>query len=77
MVIIDDRSFDFSSIQSIIIPKQVIQIGERAFISCKNLENVEFQKDSELKTILEGAFESSGLQQFSLPDKVNRIENQM
>ena len=43
LVIIDDRSFDFSSIQSIIIPKQVIQIGERAFISCKNLESVEFQ----------------------------------
>ena len=39
------------------------------------MKRIEFEKDSELKVILKAAFESSGLQQISIPDKVTRIEN--
>ena len=39
------------------------------------MKRIEFEKDSELKVILKAAFESYGLQQISIPDKVTRIEN--
>lgn len=49
-------AFQNTSIEKIVIPKQVTEIGQFAFYQCKNLKNVVIPQDSELKIIDEYAF---------------------
>ena len=47
---------DCTSLSSIVIPREVLEIGMGAFYNCTNLQKVDFSKNSKLQTICSGAF---------------------
>lgn len=68
-------SFSYSSINCIVIPSHVKEIGKYAFNKCDQLKHVEFSSNSKLKVIGKHAFSDSTLEDLSIPDNVTRIEN--
>ena len=75
---IRDKSFSNNKfIEKIIVNAECRKIGEMAFDSCINLQEVTFEKDSKLRTIGESAFiRCSNLKKVEFPDKVeilNRV----
>lgn len=65
------HSYDLLSIS---IPNTVISIGEDAFYNCISLVNVNFESDSQLKSIEDGAFNCCySIKQISLPDGLEEI----
>ena len=71
--IIDDKAFEKSSIENIIIPPHVSRIGESSFCFCFNLNTIEFSQNSELETIRNDAFFNSSIQQITIPSSVTEI----
>ena len=71
------KSHDYStsSIESIFIPKGVIQIQKSAFYKCSNLKKVEFNPNSELSVICESAFECSSLESIVIQGHSVKILN--
>lgn len=67
---ISDFSFSNSSIKSILIPSHVKRICKSAFSGCKQLEFVEFEKNSELETIEDLVFEGSSINRLKIPSSV-------
>ncbi len=61
-----------TKLESIAIPDSVTEIGSDAFWDCSSLE-VTFGKDSQLKTIGDGAFRGCGFSHFTIPDSVTVI----
>lgn len=55
---ISDYAFYGTSIEYIFVPNTVLTIGEFAFCSCESLTSVEFESESTLTHIYEGAFSS-------------------
>lgn len=74
---IADAAFDRTSISEIYIPNGVEEIGDSAFLSCKNLASVKFDKkgngNTSIKTIGDFAFESTALQSFTVPKTVTSL----
>lgn len=70
---IGNYSFSNSSIESIIIPKNVEFIGESAFYNTK-LESIEFSKESKIKILNEGVFENSQINSILIPSSVTQIK---
>lgn len=78
-------AFHGYSISSIEIPNSVIKIGYGAFDSCKKLQEVTFEANSQLTTLENGdplyywdqpgVFQSSGLKQIILPNSVQNVGN--
>ncbi len=66
-------SFSFSGTRQIKIPKNVNQIGQRAFERCEKLQRVDFNPDSDLQLIKKHAFYCSSIQSISYPPKLTKI----
>lgn len=62
-----------SVIKSIFIPSQVKEICDHAFEKCKQLENVEFGKDSNLQIIGSYAFAETNIKIIYIPSSVVEI----
>ena len=73
VVKIGDQAFASLSIKKIVVPACINVIQRGAFFKCSSLETVEFQGDSSLKWIDEGAFLESGLISFVLPKNVKKM----
>ena len=72
VVAIGPRAFDASYVQEVIIPDTVKEIGNEAFLRCKNLESVVFPND--IKEIGEGLFQDcTRLRSFIVPETVETI----
>ena len=68
-------AFEKSSIESIIIPPEVIRIEKCAFYNCLNLKRIEFSKDSKLQTIEEDALSLSPIESISIPSEVTDLKD--
>lgn len=53
---IEKCAFEYTKIQSILIPPSLISIGDGAFNECMKLEQIEIQPNSKLETIGHSAF---------------------
>ncbi len=56
--------FGCKSLEKICIPENIISIGDSVFDGCSNLGEVEFEKESKLETIGDGAFGGAQLEAF-------------
>ena len=73
---IDTFAFAYSFIQSINIPKSVIEINVEAFVGASTLHNVIIPEDSALQTIGSAAFNgANNLYSIYIPQGVTKIEN--
>ena len=73
---IDNQSVIISFVgkdKRVIIPNTINTIGDFAFCSCRNIQQVDIP-DS-VTMVKEGAFASSSLQRISIPDTITSIEN--
>lgn len=69
---IPNEYFHNSTITSIDIPEGITEIGDYAFLSCKNLQSIKFP--TTLKSIGEGAFKGcSQLAEVTIPEGVTEI----
>ena len=64
-----------TNLTSITIPSSVTSIGDDAFYNCSNLKSVTFESGSQLASIGEWAFYSSGLTSITIPSSVTSIGN--
>ena len=71
--IIDNRSFDRSSIERLLIPPNVTKICECAFSYCKKLKKIAIHHYSKLKFIDHRAFEGSSIESINIPFSVEHI----
>ena len=62
-------------IKKVIIPSSITIIGKSAFKDLKKLEEVVFDKNSNLKTIEESAFSGSSLKNIEIPKRTKIIED--
>lgn len=70
---IGHSAFVRSSLTSINIPSNIVEIGPYAFDSCTELTTITFSEGSHLETIGYYAFQSSGLTSIVLPDSVKTL----
>ena len=70
---ISQYAFADSSIESILIPMNVIKICKYAFFNCKKLENVIFENNSKLRNINEYSFAESSIKSIIFPIHVISI----
>lgn len=71
---IGENAFKRTAIKSITIPRNVKIISEGAFYECEELNNLEFEKDSELREIMDSAFfHCINIHNIILPEKVKKI----
>lgn len=56
-----------------IMPKDVTELSDAAFCSCKNLRDIQLSKN--LKIVGESAFEETDIENISIPSKVTNIAN--
>ena len=59
LVSIGENSFADSSLQNILIPKSVTEIGKNAFSNCYQIRSFKFSPNSQLTSISESLFEFS------------------
>ena len=73
---IDEYAFyNCGYIERIEIPKSIISIGKKAFEFCSKLQEIVFEKDSQLKSIDEEAFSyCNNLTNIEIPNSVTNIE---
>ena len=74
---IQPRAFQNSQIEFINISKRIQSIGERAFLSCRFLKDVEFEEGSRLSAINSSVFENNFcLEKITIPSSIKEIGNQ-
>lgn len=71
--IIDSNAFRNTSLTTISIPSQVIEIKKFAFFCCHQLQRIEFQNDSKLQKIETDAFSNSIIERITIPSQVIQI----
>jgi hypothetical protein len=71
---IESEAFYNSSLQSILIPRNVEILGLNCFSDCKSLSSITFESNSQLTRIEKGAFSSSSLQSILIPRNVQFID---
>ena len=72
---LDDKCFQNSDIEEIVIPVSVVEIGDYAFNGCKYLEKVIFEENSQLLRIGVFAFsECENLAHIDLPPFLELIQ---
>lgn len=62
-----------NNLKSIMIPMDVVTIGQNAFFHCAQLETVKFEQGSALETIEKSAFAGSGVTEIKMPKSVKNI----
>jgi hypothetical protein len=62
--------FSYSSLESILIPRNVEILGSICFLVCQSLSSITFESHSQLKRIESEAFSSSSLQSILIPKNV-------
>lgn len=76
LTIIDDYSFYINnSIERLVIPSHVVQIGRYAFKYNYNLEAISFSQRSELKIINDSAFSDTSFEEITIPSHVVLIDD--
>jgi hypothetical protein len=70
---IESKAFSYSSLQSIVIPRNVELLCSSRFSSCKSLSSVTFESDSRLKRIEAHAFQHTTLHSVTIPPTVCQI----
>ncbi|KAK8892239.1 hypothetical protein M9Y10_029462 [Tritrichomonas musculus] len=70
---ISPYSFQFSSIEKVIISPSVTVIGEFSFSNCLKLADVEIPPDSQLEVIQNNAFHISHIKRIFIPRRVRKI----
>ena len=73
VVEIGDQAFAGLGVKKVIVPACIEVIQKGAFFKCASLETVEFEGDSALNFIDDGAFLESGLESFVLPKKCQKM----
>ena len=76
MKVIGRKAFAHTpNLRKMFIPKSVKRVGEGAFRECKKLKKVVFERDSQLRVLREGVFDScTGMVSMQFPDHLQRIE---
>ena len=64
-----------SGLTKVDLPNNVTEIGSYAFANCTSLEEFNINDDSQLNTILKGAFQSTALQSFKFTANLQNVEN--
>ena len=77
MRIIKDNSFCCTALTRIVIPSSVVEIQKSAFSFCFELKEVEFEKNSEIKSLGDELFESSTFNVISFPDNLAELNERM
>ena len=71
---IGDYAFkENEKIVSVTIPNTILDIEIEAFANCKNLLNVIFEDNSKLERIFTGAFQETGITEFTVPENCKRV----
>ncbi len=65
-----------TALERLTLPQTVQTLGVNAFYNTPNLKEIVFAEPSQLKTISENAFQKCGIEQFTLPESVVRIDRQ-
>lgn len=74
LLFIGERAFYQSFIKKkIAIPRNVLVIGKECFLSCSNIQKVEFEGNSNLRNIDDNAFNNCLFEKISIPLNVARI----
>ena len=63
-----------NTVKKVFIPSTVVSIGKMAFMHCSSMKEVFFAEGSQLTTIGEHAFHSSGIVSVTLPEGVKAIK---
>ena len=61
-------------IVALTVPKHIKVIDYGCFMKCKNLQKVEFESESQLESIRQGAFSYTNIRQINIPDSVTELE---
>jgi hypothetical protein len=70
---IESKAFSESSLESILIPKNVEILGSECFSYCKSLSSITFESNSHLTRIESEAFHKSSLESILIPSTVSFI----
>ncbi|KAK8870878.1 hypothetical protein M9Y10_008776 [Tritrichomonas musculus] len=73
--IIGPYAFSGSKIESIVIPSHITKICKRAFSECNQLFQIEFEPNSELRTIEKEAFYNSALAGIRIPSNTVELKD--
>ncbi len=65
--------YNSTKLESVYIPNTVETIGAYAFKQCTNLKTVEFEENSNLKTIGGSSFHTAGIEYITIPETVTEI----
>jgi hypothetical protein len=68
--------YESKDLKTISIPCTVEEIGQSAFVNCKNLTKVVFEQPSQLKRILTAAFALTGIEKIKIPKTLQIIGEQ-
>lgn len=74
-ICVPERKYLNYSLESVFIPKTIRCISSGAFYACDSLEEVCFEKESELEYIGPRAFEQSSIKEISVPKSVKIIKD--
>ena len=66
--------FSDNEMERVFIPSTVRELGSCAFCGCKQLREVVFEPDSELRIIKWSCFSNCGLEEVTIPRSVRTIE---
>lgn len=58
-----------------LIPSNITKIDEWSFFGCSKLKTIDFEKDSELKTIEKFAFYKSSIETITIPRSLNELKD--
>jgi len=74
---IESNAFAYlPKLESFKFPKTVKTIEINAFRGCSGMKTAEFPSDAEIEVIGQGAFADCGLTQFTVPNRVQKIERE-
>jgi hypothetical protein len=72
---IESEAFSFSSLQSIMIPRNVEILGSKCFSHCRSLSLIIFESNSHLTRIESKAFSCASLRSIVIPRNVEFIND--
>lgn len=71
----DEMFYTCSKLSKIVLPNNILEIGESAFLYCSSLRSVTFEKGSQLKYMVEGVFcDCEALTSIEIPASVEMID---